>query len=80
MGSSMIDKAKVQIEREAFESWYAQAFGGELIGIYEDDDEPGSWIYLERDVASAWDVWQARAALDKAKDPTPSTDKEKQNG
>lgn len=50
-------------EREAFERWYAQAIDGEHFGVYEDPDEPESWIYLERDVASAWYVWQARAAL-----------------
>ena len=57
-------------EREAFERWYAQAIDGEHFGVYEDPDEPESWIYLERDVASAWYVWQARAST-AAKAETP---------
>lgn len=59
------DNAAPVGEREAFEAWF------ESINHYKPDVESGhvSWWYSDPRVDAAWDVWQARAAYQRAQQP-----------
>ena len=52
-------------ERERFERYAQQRFGSDL------NTDRGE--YIEQEVQDAWETWQARAALDAAAQPAPST-------